>query len=71
VGATESAVREGRARGVGLSNIEKRLRAHYGDDAFLSITSQVGQGTRVTVTLSAVLPVRRSRTPVLTAGGRT
>jgi two-component system, LytTR family, sensor kinase len=71
VGATESAVRAGRARGVGLSNIEKRLRAHYGDDAFLSITSQVGQGTRVTVTLSAVLPVRRSRTPVLAAGGRT
>jgi two-component system LytT family sensor kinase len=71
IGASESAVRAGRARGVGLSNIEKRLRAHYGDDAFLSLTSQVGQGTRVTLTLSAVLPARRSRTPALAAGGRT
>jgi len=71
IGATEAAVRAGRSRGVGLLNIEKRLRAHYGEDACLSLTSQVGQGTRVTVMLSAVLPVKRSRTPVLAAGGRT
>jgi signal transduction histidine kinase len=51
VGADETAMGAGRARGVGLSNVQKRLRAHYGTEASLSITSRVGEGTRVTLRL--------------------
>jgi hypothetical protein len=51
VGASETAVRAGRARGVGLNSVQKRLRAHYGTEASLSLTSRVGEGTRVTLRL--------------------
>jgi LytS/YehU family sensor histidine kinase len=51
VGATETAVATGRGRGVGLSNVQRRLVAHYGMQASLSISSRVGKGTRVTLRL--------------------
>jgi signal transduction histidine kinase len=51
VGASETTVAAGRERGVGLSNVQKRLRAHYGTAASLSLTSRVGEGTRVTLRL--------------------
>jgi two-component system LytT family sensor kinase len=35
------------SRGVGLSNVERRLGAHYGDRATLTFSSTAGQGTRV------------------------
>jgi sensor histidine kinase YesM len=41
----------GRARGVGLNNVQKRLHAHYGSEASLSLTSRIGEGTRVTLRL--------------------
>jgi signal transduction histidine kinase len=49
VGASEMAVAAGRARGVGLINVEKRLRAHYGTEGRLDMVSQVGQGTSATL----------------------
>ncbi len=51
VGASDRALAAGRARGVGLANVEKRLRVHYGDDAGLTVVSHVGQGTRATLRL--------------------
>lgn len=36
-------------KGVGLNNIEQRLRNYYGDSASLKIESQTGKGTRVTL----------------------
>ena len=41
----------GRDRGVGLNNVQRRLATHYGTQASLSISSQVGKGTRVTLRL--------------------
>lgn len=58
VGADEAAVAAGRSRGVGLSNVQKRLQAHYGGGASLAVAGCPGQGTRVTLRLPAV-PVRR------------
>jgi signal transduction histidine kinase len=51
VGASETTVGAGRARGVGLNNVQKRLHAHYGTEASLHLTSRVGEGTRVTLRL--------------------
>lgn len=50
-GATDHAVRRGRREGVGLQNVEDRLRVHYGTEASLSIESAPGLGTIVTATL--------------------
>ncbi|HUK89689.1 MAG TPA: histidine kinase [Blastocatellia bacterium] len=44
----------GRANGVGLANIEDRLRCHYGDAAALSIHGQLGLGTEVEIRLPVV-----------------
>jgi two-component system, LytTR family, sensor kinase len=41
----------GMRRGVGLTNVEQRLAAHYGSSAALSIRSTPGAGTSVSVTL--------------------
>jgi signal transduction histidine kinase len=51
VGTTE--LRAGRARGVGLSNVERRLACQYGDAASLSIESVPGGGTTVRIVLPA------------------
>ena len=63
VGATE--LRAGRAKGVGLSNVERRLACQYAEAASLSIESVPGDGTTVRIvmpaesrTLSEVVPAR-------------
>jgi two-component system LytT family sensor kinase len=53
LGASEDALIAGRARGVGLSNVERRLKAHYGDQASFSIRSAPGAGTVVELNLPA------------------
>jgi two-component system, LytTR family, sensor kinase len=50
-GATESAMQSGRAAGVGLRNVERRLACQYGDAAALSIHSELGSGTTVEIRL--------------------
>jgi two-component system sensor histidine kinase LytS len=57
-GMTEAELRRGRALGVGLSNVERRLQGHYGAAASLSIQSVPGTGTTVTIRL----PAESSRT---------
>jgi two-component system LytT family sensor kinase len=52
-GVTEDDLSRGRARGVGLSNVERRLQGQYGSDASLSIRSGPGTGTTVTIRLPA------------------
>ena len=52
-GAGEAKLREGRAVGVGLSNIERRLSHRYGAAATLSIVSEVGVGTTVEIRFPA------------------
>jgi two-component system LytT family sensor kinase/two-component system sensor histidine kinase LytS len=70
IGRSETEILDGRARGMGLANIEKRLRAYYGELATLSLDSRFGRGTRVTLRLPVTLPARRTDAPALAAGGR-
>jgi two-component system, LytTR family, sensor kinase len=53
VGASEAELRRGRAAGVGLSNVERRLAAQYGASASLSIVSARGLGTTVEIRVPA------------------
>ncbi len=50
-GAGERELEHGRARGVGLANVEQRLKRHYGDLGSFSIRSAHGAGTTVEVIL--------------------
>jgi signal transduction histidine kinase len=69
VGATEAALLAARARGVGLTNVEKRLRAHYGRGGSLTLTSCPGEGTRATLRLPRSPVLRASREPVSELAG--
>jgi sensor histidine kinase YesM len=52
-GVTAAELRRGRAEGVGLTNIERRLACHYGAAATLSIESDPGRGTTVEIRMPA------------------
>lgn len=52
-GATAEALRSGRRDGIGLGNVENRLRCHYGARASLQIVSEPGIGTTVEVRFPA------------------
>jgi signal transduction histidine kinase len=51
VGVSEEALKRGREQGIGLSNVENRLRCLYGGRASVRIVSTPGVGTTVTVQL--------------------
>jgi two-component system LytT family sensor kinase len=57
-GASPEALERGRAVGVGLRNVERRLACQYGDAAAVSIRSAVNVGTTVEIRL----PVERRAT---------
>jgi len=52
-GATEEQLRQGRCDGIGLANVERRLRCHYGERADLSFVSKPGSGTTVELRVPA------------------
>ena len=68
IGASDTDLRRGRAQGVGLSNVERRLAGHYGAAASLSIVSASGVGTTVEMRLPAQRPPRGRVLPL--PGGR-
>ena len=70
IGSSEQAFADGGARGVGLTNIEKRIRAHYGAEAGLTIVSRKGQGTRATLRLPGRPVYRDAPAALATIGGR-
>jgi two-component system LytT family sensor kinase len=53
VGVSALALESGRRRGVGLSNIERRLEVQYGPAATMAIESEPGAGTIVTIRMPA------------------
>jgi len=55
IGASEIEMARGRRRGVGLSNIEERLRSYGGQAASLRITSTLGEGTVVELRTPAAM----------------
>lgn len=52
-GATDAELQHGRAHGVGLRNIERRLTVQYGASADLSVRSTPGVGTTVVLRIPA------------------
>ena len=64
VGATDEALLRGRRDGIGLTNVENRLRCHYGLRASIQIVSEPGVGTTVTVSLPIDEPVTPTAVPV-------
>jgi sensor histidine kinase YesM len=54
-GATPQALERGRASGVGLRNVERRLAVQYGDSASLSIRTAVEEGTIVEIRVPLVI----------------
>jgi hypothetical protein len=50
-GATEATVEQGRERGLGLRNVERRLAVQYGKDASLSVYASPGLGMLVEIRL--------------------
>lgn len=50
-GVDNSELESGRRRGVGLANVEQRLKTLYGEAASLTIASEVGLGTTVDIKL--------------------
>ncbi len=48
-GLTEKALMQNKQKGVGLNNVEQRLRSYYGAAAALKIESQTGSGTRAEI----------------------
>jgi two-component system LytT family sensor kinase len=72
VGATDEVLRLGRREGIGLANVENRLRCHYGARASMQIVSEPGAGTTVTLHLPADEPATPTAVPVAAAasGGR-
>jgi signal transduction histidine kinase len=51
MGVSEFDLARGRKKGIGLSNIERRLRCHYGEEAVLKIKSEIALGTVVEINL--------------------
>lgn len=51
MGVSEFDLARGRKKGVGLANIERRLKCHYSDQAIMKINSEVGLGTTVEIIL--------------------
>jgi signal transduction histidine kinase len=52
-GASEQALAHGRQQGVGLANVEQRLKRHFGRAATFSLRSAPGVGTTVELSLPA------------------
>jgi signal transduction histidine kinase len=50
-GASRAEIEQGRRRGIGLNNVEQRIRACYGEAGSLSVVSERGRGTRIEVRL--------------------
>jgi len=65
LGVSEQALAQGRNRGVGLSNVERRLKAHYGAQASFSVRSAPGAGTAVELSLPVNLTRAAASAPVI------
>jgi signal transduction histidine kinase len=51
MGVSEFDLARGRKKGVGLANIERRLKCHYGDEVVIKIKSEINLGTTVEINL--------------------
>ncbi|MGH9815292.1 MAG: sensor histidine kinase [Candidatus Acidiferrales bacterium] len=56
VGIPSALLPEVYGRGIGITNVQERLRVLYGDDFRFVITSQEGQGTQIRIELPELVP---------------
>lgn len=56
IGISEERMPQVYADGIGISNVNERLRVLYGEDFGLRITSQEGQGTKIRIDVPEVVP---------------
>jgi two-component system, LytTR family, sensor kinase len=66
-GTTARELEQGRANGVGLSNIERRLARQYGAAATLAITTEPGSGTTVEIRVPADVTLAEVAIPTRSA----
>lgn len=70
IGVSEIGLVRGRRTGVGLSNIDERLRCYSGQSGLLNIASSPGKGTTVELRMPVQLAGRVRREPFPAAGER-
>ncbi len=63
------AVLAGAGGGIGVSNVDARLRATFGERYALRIDSQLGQGTTAVMTVPNLAGDEDSRSPLIAAVG--
>jgi len=63
-GCSDAALEQGRKRGVGLTNVEQRIRRHFGEAGRFNIRSAPGVGT----TVELGLPIQVASGSAMTAG---
>jgi sensor histidine kinase YesM len=61
-GASDIEMAQGRRRGLGIKNVEQRLKSYYGSAASFSIESVRGTGTAVEIRLPVVIKQRDEET---------
>lgn len=69
-GATEDQLQRGRRNGIGMKNVELRLRGHYGDEASVRMVSEPGVGTTVELRMPAREAAQPTVVPVVMATGQ-
>jgi two-component system LytT family sensor kinase len=57
VGISEERMAQVFREGIGISNVQERLRVLYGADFHLNISSQPGEGTRIQIDIPELIPV--------------
>jgi two-component system LytT family sensor kinase len=66
-GASARELQEGRRRGVGLTNVETRLKRYYGQSASLQIETSPGAGLQANARLPVTLPLEAACGPDIAA----
>lgn len=69
VGATREQLAQERRQGIGLANVEQRLRGHYGGEAALRMVSEPGVGTTVELRMPVQETTARTAMPVAAVAG--
>jgi sensor histidine kinase YesM len=62
-GASETALEHGRRQAIGLTNVEQRIRRHFGEAAIFNIRSAPGVGTTVELELPIKMVVSSASAP--------
>jgi two-component system, LytTR family, sensor kinase len=68
-GASQGELEKGRRTGVGLTNVESRLKRCYGQSASLQVQTSPGAGLQAQIRLPVTQPLEVARGPAVAAVG--